>query len=70
MGGRSRVHSHRGVRTGISWWNYEEQSYGEIRQWRGTVPKRWGYWRRKCRDRFQVPDWFVLFDHPFGGGML
>ena len=26
-----------------------------------------GYWHKKYKDKSQVPDWFVQFDHQFGG---
>ena len=51
-----------------SWWSYVVQSYGGIQQTIRIVPRIEGCWRKRCRDRFRVPDWLVWFVHWSEGG--
>ena len=61
--GRISVQSHKGGRTEISWWNYVGQNYDEILWKIRTVPRMRGCWCKRCKDKFPVPDWFILFVH-------
>ena len=60
-GGRCKVHIHRGWRMETFWWSYAVQSYGGIQQMIRIAPRIEDCWRRRCGDRFRVPDWLVWF---------
>ena len=64
---RIRVRSHKEERTEISWWYYVGLSYDEILRKIRTVPRMRGCWCKRCKDKFPIPNWFVLFVHQFGG---